>query len=78
FDGTAIFSGVPLGNYRVELDPDQAKRLRMRLTKPIAVVVKSDSGFGADVQGEVMFEPRAQEEDAQLSELESSDVHAIG
>lgn len=78
FDGTAIFSGVPLGSYRVELDPDQAQRLRMRLTKPIAVVVKSDSGFGADVEGEVMFEPRAQEETAQVSELESSAVQAIG
>jgi hypothetical protein len=78
FDGTAIFSGVPLGSYRVELDPDQAKRLRMRLTKPISVDVKSDSGFGADVEGEVMFESRPQEEEAQVSVLESSAVQAIG
>lgn len=69
FDGTAIFSGVPVGSYRVELEPEQAKRLRMRLVAPISAVVKNDGGFGADVQGEVVFEPKTQEEAARTADL---------
>ncbi|MGA0604403.1 hypothetical protein ACO2Q0_00245 [Phenylobacterium sp. VNQ135] len=62
FDGTAVFSQVPVGSYRVELEPDQAKRLRMRLAAPLTAVVKNDGGFGTDVQGEVVFESRTQEQ----------------
>ncbi len=69
FDGTAIFSSVPVGSYRVELEPEQAKRLRMRLSAPITAVVKNDGGFGTDVQGEVVFEARQQEELAAPADL---------
>lgn len=69
FDGTALFSGVPVGKYRVELEPDQAKRLRMRLAAPVAAEVKNDGGFGADVLAEAVFEARPQEEVAQTNGL---------
>lgn len=31
FDGSANFQDLPAGSYRLELDKDQAARLRMRL-----------------------------------------------
>jgi hypothetical protein len=69
FDGTAIFSSVPVGRYRVELEPEQAKRLRMRLAAPLTAVVKNDGGFGTDVEGEVVFEARPQEQAAVAPDL---------
>jgi len=57
FDGTANFQSVPAGSYAVELDPEQAQRLRMRLVAPVTVVVKPD-GSATDVEGEVKFDPR--------------------
>lgn len=72
FDGTAIFSGVPVGRYRVELEPEQARRLRMRLAAPLTAVVKNDGGFGTDVQGEVLFEPRPEDVEQTSSTLEDA------
>lgn len=69
FDGTALFSGVPVGKYRVELEPEQAKRLRMRLAAPVTAEVKNDGGFGTDVTAEAVFEGRPQEETAQANDL---------
>lgn len=60
YDGSAVFAGVPIGTYKVELDAEQAQRLRMRLAKDLEVEVKSDSGFGGDVEAEVVFEGRTQ------------------
>ena len=51
FDGSANFQSVPAGTYGVELDPEQAQRLRMRLANPLTVVVKPD-GSSSDVTGE--------------------------
>lgn len=72
FDGTALFSGIPVGKYRVELEPEQAKRLRMRLAAPVMAEVKNDGGFGTDVTAEAVFEGREQEETAQANDLATS------
>lgn len=56
FDGSVAFEALPAGTYRLELDPDQAKRLRMRLTSPVSFTVSPDGGFLADVQAEVVFD----------------------
>lgn len=76
YDGTAAFIGLPVGTYRVELEPGQAKRLRMRLAAPVTAVVESDGGFGSDVQAEVIFEPRSQDEEQQSTDLEDSSGQA--
>jgi hypothetical protein len=68
YDGSAVFAGVPIGDYRIELDPDQAQRLRMRMAKTIDVTVKSDSGFGSDIEAEVVFEGRPQDGQAEQAE----------
>lgn len=57
FDGSVIFSEVPPGTYRFELDPEQAERLNMVLKKPITLVVTEDGA--ADVRAEVIFQGRA-------------------
>lgn len=56
FDGTANFQDAPAGRYRLELDPDQAKRLRMRLTGPVTVDVRLDGALNPDVRAEVQFD----------------------
>lgn len=56
FDGTAVFSALPAGEYRIEIDAEQAKRLRMRLAAPVVVKVSSDGGQSPDVQAEAIFE----------------------
>lgn len=58
FDGSAVFPDVTPGVYRLELDPDQARRLRMRLARPATVVVDGD-GFAPDVSAEVVFDAPA-------------------
>ncbi|MDB5424184.1 MAG: hypothetical protein JWQ29_1600 [Phenylobacterium sp.] len=60
FDGSVSFQDLPAGTYRLELDPEQAKRLRMRLTAPVTITMKPDGGFTPDVTAEVLFEPRAE------------------
>ena len=59
FDGSASFLNVPAGAYRLELDPEQSQRLRMRLTTPVTVIIKPDGSLTPDVRAEVRFEPRA-------------------
>jgi hypothetical protein len=56
FDGTVLFSEVPAGEYRLELDTAQADRLRMRLAAPVAVTVAADGTPIADVNAEMVFE----------------------
>lgn len=70
FDGSAIFSGLPIGTYRLQVDPDQAKRLRMHLTTQISVTVKGDGSFIPDAQAEVVFEPRPKETPDQSAAVE--------
>jgi hypothetical protein len=59
FDGSVNFQEVPAGVYRVELDKDQASRLRMRLTAPVSLTIRPDGTINPDVGAEVQFEPRA-------------------
>ena len=58
FDGSVSFQDLPAGPYRLELDAEQAKRLRMRLVSPVAVTIRPDGGFTPDVTAEVVFDPR--------------------
>ncbi|THD81012.1 MAG: hypothetical protein E7812_06305 [Phenylobacterium sp.] len=63
FDGSASFEDLTAGVYHLQLDPEQAKRLRMHLTAPLAVTIKGDGGFTPDATAEVTFDPRPQDED---------------
>jgi hypothetical protein len=58
FDGSVSFQDLPSGDYRLELDPEQAQRLRMRLVAPVTVTIKPDGSFTPDANAEVRFDPR--------------------
>jgi hypothetical protein len=58
FDGSAIFEALPIGTYKLELDAEQAQRLRMHLVGPVSVTIKGDGGMVSDAEAEVQFEPR--------------------
>lgn len=70
FDGSAFFESLPLGTYRLELDPEQAARLRMRLVDPVTVEIHGDGGFPPDLEAEVVFEPRSQDQAQETAALE--------
>lgn len=53
YDGSVVFSDVPLGTYTLELDPEQAAKLRMTLRE--SLVVKVDSENSVEVKGTVEF-----------------------
>ena len=57
FDGTAVFGDLPAGRYRLELDPEQARRLKMRLAAPATVTVLADGEATPDLSARVVFEP---------------------
>jgi len=57
FDGSAIFDAVPTGTYRLQLDPRQAEKLRMRLLQQPTVVIKGNGDFAPDVVVQVRFDP---------------------
>lgn len=61
FDGSASFSELTGGVYRLALDEEQAKRLRMHLVKPVTIAIKGDGGFTPDVSTEVRFDPRPED-----------------
>ena len=56
FDGSVAFEALPAGTYRLELDPDQARRLHMRLKSPVSFTVSPDGGYLADVEAQVVFD----------------------
>jgi hypothetical protein len=58
FDGSVNFLDLPAGSYVLQLDADQAQRLRMRLTAPVSVTVRPDGVITPDIAAEVEFEPR--------------------
>jgi hypothetical protein len=58
YDGSATFLDVPVGTYQLELDPEQAQRLRMRLVAPQTVTIKPEGAVNRDVRAEVVFAPR--------------------
>jgi len=62
YDGTAVFSDVPAGTYRLEIEPAQAARLHMRLSAPVTVTVAADGNPVPDVNAEVVFDRRPQGE----------------
>jgi hypothetical protein len=55
FDGSTVFGDVPAGEYRLELDPTQAERLRMRLAAPVSIAVAADGEPSKDVDAEIVF-----------------------
>lgn len=57
FDGSAIFDAVPVGAWRLRLDPRQAEKLRMRLTDEPAVKIGGDGNYAPDVTVLVRFTP---------------------
>ncbi|MGZ3403130.1 MAG: hypothetical protein ACXWKN_07630, partial [Phenylobacterium sp.] len=58
FDGSVNFLDVPSGTYRLELEKEQAERLRMRLLAPVSITIKPDGSLTPDVNAEVEFQPR--------------------
>jgi hypothetical protein len=68
FDGSASFQELTPGVYRLELDPDQAKRLRMRLVTPLSVTIKGDGNFIPDASADVEFAPRTAEANTQYEQ----------
>jgi hypothetical protein len=59
FDGSVNFQDLPAGTYHLELDKDQAARLRMHLLAPVTVTIKPDGSITPDADAEVEFQPRA-------------------
>jgi hypothetical protein len=57
FDGSAVFDAVPIGTYRLQLEPKQAARLRMRLVSQASVAIKGDGADAPDVVAQVRFDP---------------------
>jgi hypothetical protein len=75
FDGSASFQNLPVGKYRLELDSEQAKRLRMSLLEAQTVTIAGDGAFAPDVVAEVRFAPREEEPaDAQPSAASAASV----
>lgn len=68
FDGSASFEDLTPGVYRLELDPDQAKRLRMHIVTPLTVTIGGDGAFIPDATAEVAFEPRPTEQTPQTEQ----------
>ncbi len=56
FDGSVIFQDLPVDTYRLRLQPEQAGRLRMRLTKEPVVVIRADGDVTPDVAADVVFD----------------------
>ncbi len=57
FDGTAVFDALPIGNYRLQLEPRQAEKLRMHLIQTPSVQIKGDGSFTPDIVVQVKFDP---------------------
>ena len=57
FDGSAMFDAVPLGLWRVQLEPLQATKLRMRLLGGASVNIQGNGDFAPDVVVQVQFDP---------------------
>jgi hypothetical protein len=56
FDGSVDFENLPAGKYKLDLDPEQARRLHMSLKKPVTFTVSPDGGYLADIKAEVIFD----------------------
>ena len=51
-----VFSQLRAGNYKVELEPEQAKRLRMHMLKDVSITIRSDGSFTNDAVVQVKFD----------------------
>ncbi len=60
YDGTAVFDKLQSGNYTLEIDPEQAARLKMKLNAPIKFVVPPGGGVVPDVKATVEFDRSGQ------------------
>ncbi len=58
FDGSVVFDRLEVGQYRLELDPTQAQRLRMSLAAPIEFAIEGNGGFVPDIVATVVFSGR--------------------
>jgi hypothetical protein len=56
YDGSTVLGNLQAGSYTLELDPEQAARLKMRLTEPIRFVVKPEGGVLPDIKGMIEFD----------------------
>ncbi len=56
FDGSIMFDGLRPGNYRLELEEQQSKRLKMRLTAPVSFTIAGDGGVAPDIEATVVFD----------------------
>jgi hypothetical protein len=72
FDGSVVFSDMPMGQYRLELDPGQAKQLGMRFNRPVVVTVDGSGEAPAEISAEIVFdappEPRREAEEQEVSD----------
>lgn len=57
FDGSAMFDAVPVGVWRVQLEPLQAGKLRMRLLGGATVDIRGNGDFAPDIVVQVRFDP---------------------
>lgn len=57
FDGSVHFDALKAGQYQLELEPEQAARLRMRLKRPVHFTVRIGGGELDDLEAEVVFDP---------------------
>lgn len=57
FDGSAMFDAVPVGLWRVQLEPLQAGKLRMRLLDGATVDIRGDGDMAPDTVVQVRFDP---------------------
>lgn len=53
YDGTVVLEGLRPGKYELRLDPEQAGRLNLALTAPLAVVVPQGGGFAGRLSANV-------------------------
>ena len=53
--------GGVAGNWRLDLDAEQAQRLHMKLKKPVTFTVSPDGGYLADIKAEVVFDRSAEQ-----------------
>lgn len=53
FDGSVVLGDLPLGRYRLELDPEQAERLRISLAAPVSFALGPDES--PTIEAEVRF-----------------------